>query len=290
MLLAGAIREPTRRKSKPRPADEGTVDINPLPGEDRMVINEVFLNPTVKTVAFEIRFPNLFYLENRVGDFQIEVMPKFPESKLLIRANIILADFGPEVKAENLPKDRDSLAQKKIWSFRSESGIELNLLTDSLNLQSTVHKTYNSASAAERFRDTIDFVLSRFFKVFNVPIVTRIGLRYIDECPVPPLGDFEKWYSTTLPCRRFPLSDTIESKVVTRVKRDNYFFTYNELFRVTKDGTTLTLDFDSYAERVESGKCLEVTDRLHEIISEEYEKTLKEAVFEYMRKPKESKK
>jgi len=219
-------------------------------------------------------------------------MPKFPESKLLIRANIILADFGPEVKAENLPKDRDSLAQKKIWSFRSESGIELNLLTDSLNLQSTVHKTYNSdsVSAAERFRDTIDFVLSRFFKIFSVPIVTRIGLRYIDECPVPPLGDFEKWYSTTLPCGRFPLSDSVESKVVSRVKRGEYFFTYNELFRATKDAMTLTLDFDSYAERIESEKCLEVTDHLHEIISEEYEKTLKEPVFAYMRKPKESKK
>jgi hypothetical protein len=39
-----------------------------------MAIEEVFPNPTVKQVAFEIRFPNLFYLESKIGELQVKIM------------------------------------------------------------------------------------------------------------------------------------------------------------------------------------------------------------------------
>ena len=31
-----------------------------------MAINEVFPNPTVKKVIFQIRFPNLFFIESKI--------------------------------------------------------------------------------------------------------------------------------------------------------------------------------------------------------------------------------
>ena len=41
---------------------------------------EVFLHPTVKEVAFEIKFPHLFSIENKIGEFQDKIILQFPES------------------------------------------------------------------------------------------------------------------------------------------------------------------------------------------------------------------
>ena len=67
-----------------------------------MTINEVFPNPTVKLVAFEIKYPNLFFLESKIGDLQIEIMEQFPESALGFRRQVVFADIGPKAKVEEL--------------------------------------------------------------------------------------------------------------------------------------------------------------------------------------------
>jgi len=41
-----------------------------------MAIAEIFPNPTVKSVFFEVRFPNLFYLEAKIGDLQLKVLAR----------------------------------------------------------------------------------------------------------------------------------------------------------------------------------------------------------------------
>jgi hypothetical protein len=53
-----------------------------------MVIKEIFPNPTVKQVIFQIRFPNLFYIENKIGDFQLKIMKEFPKSAIAISKTI----------------------------------------------------------------------------------------------------------------------------------------------------------------------------------------------------------
>ena len=50
---------------------------------------EVFPYPLVKSVAFEMRFPNLFYLANHIGDFQVKIMKESPESKMLYRRQLL---------------------------------------------------------------------------------------------------------------------------------------------------------------------------------------------------------
>ncbi len=67
-----------------------------------MPINEVFPNPTGKQVIFQIRFPNLFYIENKIGDFQVEVMERFPESSLTFRHQLVLADIGSSFNIEDI--------------------------------------------------------------------------------------------------------------------------------------------------------------------------------------------
>lgn len=256
-----------------------------------MVINEVFPNPTVKQVSFEIRFPNLFSMENKIGNFQLKIMKEFPQSALLFRQRLLLTDVGPEGKLTNVPNDLDKEAVKKIWQFKSNKNIELNILGDSLNIISQYHKTYN-LNGGDKFRDTIKLVLDNFFEVTSIPIINRIGLRYIDECPIPSKENstFLSHYNSAFPIERFNLADINEMYFNTVIKRGNYYLMYAESLPLQKneDKYKLVLDFDGFAENIASKDYLTVTDHLHTIISEEYERTIKDPVYDYMRQKKET--
>ena len=129
-----------------------------------MTLTEIYPRPTVKTVIFQIRFPNLFYMESKIGELQIQVMERFPESSLLFRRQVLLADVGPEVREEDLPKLDERLGAK-VWQFISPNKYKLNVQSNSLDITSEFHKTYDSQASADRFRDIIEFVLERFFVV-----------------------------------------------------------------------------------------------------------------------------
>jgi len=255
-----------------------------------MAIEEVFPNPTVKQVLFAIRFPNLFYIENKIGEFQLKVMEEFPESALLHRKTFTWVDVGPEVK----PVDIESKLEKepsgqKIWQFRSTKDFQLNVLSNSLDITSNYHKTYR-LEGGHKFRDIIEFVLARFFEVISLPVLSRIGLRYIDECPIPSKENsaFRSFYNSVFPLDRFDLTDAEEMDFKTMVKRGNYYLRYVESLQKVQDGYKLILDFDGFATAVKPNDCLVITDDLHDLISSEYEKAIKEPLKQYMRKPKEA--
>ncbi|GFO97339.1 hypothetical protein ig2599ANME_1539 [groundwater metagenome] len=254
-----------------------------------MVISEIFPKPTVKQVIFQIKFPNLFYIESRIGDFQVKIMKEFPQSNLLYRKQLLLTDVGPESKLTNIPEDLDKEAVKKIWQFKSDKNLQLNVMSNSLDINSEYHKTYN-LEGGDKFRDTIMFVLERFFETMPIPVINRIGLRYIDECPIPVKDNttFRAYYNSSFPLDRFNLADTKEMQFHTVVNRGNYFLRYGEILQKTEKEYKLILDYDGFGENIAQQDYLTVTDDLHTIISEEYQATIKEPVYEYMRQPKES--
>lgn len=257
-----------------------------------MPINEVFKNPTVKNVIFQIRYPNLFYIENRIGDIQLKLMEDFPESALVYRQRILLADVGPDVKIEKEFDKKPEEAATKIWQFESPNNYRLNILSDSLDISSELHKTYNNPASDIRFRDTIELVLNCFFEVTQIPIIKRIGLRYIDECPIPEKTNkaFKEYYKTAFPLARFKLEDAKEMHFRTVVKRENYFLTFVESLAIINDEYKLILDFDGFGENINPADCLKVSDRLHDLILKEYEKSIKDPVYKYMRKEASKKK
>jgi uncharacterized protein (TIGR04255 family) len=256
-------------------------------GED-MGIKEVFLNPTVKQVAFDIRFPNLFYLESKIGDFQVQIMEEFPESALLFRRQIVFADMGPAVKIEEVEEKVDKEWATKVWNFKSPRNFELDVSTSTLVISSLHHKTYN-LGVGDKFRDIIRFVVDKFLEVTSIPTINRIGLRYIDECPIPSKDNktFRAYYNSVFPVDRFNMTDANEMNFKTMVKRGDYFLRYIESLQKVKDDYKLILDLDGFATSINAKDYLAVTDKLHEIISDEYESAIKEPVKEYMRKPKE---
>ena len=254
-----------------------------------MVTNEVFPNPTVKQVIFQIRFPNLFSMEKMIGDYQIEIMDSFPNSQLLFQQSFVIANVGPKTDLQEVQDKADSGGVMKIWNFKSDTGVELNVHTDSMDISSTLHKTYNNKTEKNRFRDTIAFTVGKFLDVVHVPKLTRIGLRYIDECPIKSKDNetFKKWYNSTFPLDRFPLEDVVDFNFNARIKKDECFLKFSESLQDNSKEIKFILDFDGYALNVDSGKYLAVADKLHELISQEFCNSAKEPLFEYMRTPKE---
>jgi len=252
-----------------------------------MATREVYPNPTVKRVIFQILFPNLFSMERLIGDYQVKIMAQFPRSGLLVRRNVVIAEVGSRAQFENIADD-DKLAVRRIWNFKSEKGIDLNVQNDSLDISSTLHKTYDNPKEDNRFRDTIEYAVGQFLEVTQIPKLVRIGLRYIDECPVPAkkTKDFHTYYNTTLPLKRFPVENALQLAFQARIKKGNRCLRFVESFEDVGGELKLTLDFDGYAEGVPAREYLTVTDELHELILKEYEASIKEPVRQYMRKKK----
>lgn len=63
---------------------------------------KIYKNPTVKTVIFQIKYSNLFMIENKIGEYQTKIMEKFPESSFTVRRELLFADVGPEFKMEEI--------------------------------------------------------------------------------------------------------------------------------------------------------------------------------------------
>jgi uncharacterized protein (TIGR04255 family) len=231
----------------------------------------------------------LFYIENKIGEYQLRIMRQFPDSRLLRRSPILIAGISPEAKLEDVPDKAHTPGIETIWSFKSRSGVELNVKSDSVDLSSTSHKTYDNPSADYRFRDMIEFSVNNFLEIVSIPVISRIGLRYIDECPVPEMNNaaFQAYYNTTFPLDRFPVSDAIQMDFRTRISKDDYFLNFREFLDNVEREPKFILDFDGYAQDVDTGKYLEVTDDLHTLIIDEWVKSIKDPVFEYMRRGKE---
>lgn len=250
-----------------------------------MTIDEVFPNPTVESVIFQIRYSNLFYIENKIGDLQMQIMKEFPDSDLLYRRKLIFVDQGDKAKVEvNLQDSEEGLIQK-IWQFRSPKGYKLNVLSNSLDITSEFHKTYDNQKGEHRFRDIIKIVVDSFLKITNLPFFKRIGLRYIDKCPIPAKDNskFKEWFNSTFPLERFNLSESEEMLFQAVRVKDSYSLRYIESLQKIEDSYQLMLDFDGFSNDIASIDYLLVLDALHKLISDEYEKTIKEPVYKYMR-------
>lgn len=247
-----------------------------------MAITEVFSNPTVKTVIFQIRFPNLFFIEQIIGDYQVKIMDYFKDSALILSKEINIL-VGPQ----NQPLPNFGEQQPtNIWQFISpEKNVKLSVQTNSLDIVSTSHKSY-AMGEDEKFRDIIKLSLNPFFELVHIPIITRIGLRYIDNCPIIEKNNtsFSQYYNTAFPLNRFPIDTAENINFRAMVKKGEYYLTYRETMKKIDGEFTLELDFDGFALDVKPNEYLSVTDELHTLISNEFEATANESLIEYMRK------
>ena len=255
-------------------------------------MSEIYPNPTVKQVIFQIKFPNLLYIEKSIGDIQIKIMNDYPESAEIIQKTFMLGYYDKKV---NNMVEEEPLT--KIWKFTSPNGYELTISNNSLSIVSNLHKTYKNPEGEHKFRDIIKSTVDSFLKVINLPKITRIGLRYIDECPLPKVMDFEnyqKYYNTAFTKRfSFENSRNMQYLVVKNIE-DNILLRYLENYEnnIEKNPTTnkeeviqkLVMDFDASSFNISSNEYIETLDKLYDIVHNEWENTIKEPVKEIMRK------
>ena len=132
-------------------------------------------------MAFEVRFPNLFFIEARIGDFQVRVMKDFPQSELVLRRNFMFVTGNPG-NLEDAIKQQQGENVDKAWQFKSTSGGKLEISIKNLVLTSEHHLSYHQGGE-DSFRAIIDRVVRCFFEIVQIPVALRVGLRYINECP-----------------------------------------------------------------------------------------------------------
>jgi len=251
-----------------------------------MVIDKIYPNPTVKQVIFQITYPNLFYLENRIGALQEKLMREFPDTNLIFRRGLLFTDIGPNQKIEIPSEELEKNTTKKIWQFKSKNNTILSITSNSLDISSEFHKTYNlGGDNSKKFRYALEYAVGAFLDVVKLPIINRIGLRYIDHCPLITKDNttLKEWYNSTFPLDRFKIEDATAMAFQTIVKKGEYNLRYAESLGQIDGVDKLILDFDGFAVNIENvSEYLTITDKLHEIISDAYKSVIKSPVYEYM--------
>jgi len=244
-------------------------------------MNKIYNNPTVKQVIFQILFPNLFFIENKIPDIQLSILSEFPESALLVRYPITTVMGNKPMSQQEL--ENDAFGQK-IWEFKNTNGFELHLTSNSLTILSKLHKTYNNEGSDYRFREIIQFVLEAFGKNINLPIVNRIGLRYSDECPVSEIttDKYSDYFDTAYNLKKNPIEYVDEMRLYLIKNIADCKIIYQEQYVPQNNPEVVILDFDGFKQNIAFKDCLDVTDRLHDLISDEYEKTIKDPLRRFM--------
>jgi uncharacterized protein (TIGR04255 family) len=246
--------------------------------------HEIFPNPTVKQVACEVRFPNLFFIESKIGDFQMRVMKDFPLSELVHRRNLMFVTGNAE-NIQELAKQQEPSVDK-IWQFRSASGTTLQISSSNLVLTSPKHNSYHQGGELS-FRGIVSRVVGQFFELVNIPMALRIGLRYINECPIFQRSTerFNECYNSILPLNRFSLERVVNMDCAVVANTEQCQIRHMESLRLSEQNDVLLLDLDASMENVPAETVMTGIDVLHEAISTEFKDTIKEPIFQFMRKP-----
>lgn len=220
-------------------------------------------------------------------------MKEFPISKLLLRSGFIVASNVEAKQKIEIPSNlQDTNVARKIWQFESKNKIVLSIASNSLDLVSEFHKTYElGEDDSKKFRCTIKHAVDAFIDVMKLPTINRIGLRYIDQCPIPAKNNeiFSAWYKTKFPLDKFDIADAEAMTFRTVIKKRDYNLGYIEsLEKNDKNEDMLVLDFDGFAKNIENvSSYMDITDDLHKLISAAYAETIEAPVYEWMEKTEE---
>lgn len=248
--------------------------------------HEIFPNPVAKQVAFEVRFPNLFFIEGKIGDFQVRVMKDFPLSELILRRNFMFVT-SPGTIPDLSAKPPEDSPTDKVWQFRSHLGTSLQVSSNNLVLVSQQHHSYHHGGD-NSFRAVISRVVGHFIDMVKIPVVLRIGLRYTNECPVfdRTTERFNECYDSILPVNRFGLNRLANADCIVVAKFERCQMRHIESLRLVENKDHLVLDLDAWMENVPVDRIVESADVLHEVIAEEFRHAIKEPIVKFMRRPK----
>lgn len=240
---------------------------------------EVFPNAPLVEVAYEVRFPSLFYIAQAIGEFQIKIMDDFPKASQLLTTQFAIEDGVPKFSIENSGKAISS------WQFENETGkTKITVRLDRLSIVSQEYNSYDHSSGM-RFRDIINKIMAEFLQKFPVKKFARIGLRYIDHCPLDEMTNkyFKNYYVPVFDIERYKMEDLLGNHIVIKTKKEMYNLLVQLKIGKIEDNYKYIMDFDGYAENVDSSNFLLVTDDLRGLDRSEFLSLVTENFKQYMR-------
>jgi hypothetical protein len=205
-----------------------------------MVVEKIFPDPEAKYMHYVLRFPHI--------------------------DDVVYRSSHKYIRAE-------------CASYLERNNISMTLYQGYLSLLSQPHTTYKLNDSL-RFRDVIEAVSKSFFKTAALSSTEQIGLEYQNIIPLPSCDDavLRSYCNSALPTVKFGLADKM--MLTALVRRGEFELNYKEELRMPK-GTTecsLVLHLGAYASNINVNDCMNTTDQLYDIISDEFEKTIRKPV------------
>jgi uncharacterized protein (TIGR04255 family) len=173
-----------------------------------------------------------------------------------------------------------------IWQFENEAGKnKIVIRSNRLIITSQEYKSYNNPKVDNRFRDLLTEIVPTFLKIVPIKNFSRIGIRYIDHCPLEELSNeyFKTFYIPVIDIDTYKIEDIMENYVSIRTKRDNYYLLFQCGIRQFEEKYKYYLDYDGYANNIEADNFIGVTDELQKMIKKEYYSNITEEFKQYMR-------
>lgn len=221
-------------------------------------------------VAFEARFPILFFIPKRLGEFQELIIEEFDKSS--------------EIKFQNIsiqPNQEPEFAMDQAWEFAHKDGDPvIRLFKDKIVIFSKLYTSYEGSSG-KSYKNCINYSLEKFNQIFKINKFTRIGLRYINTFDVEEEStDWLKSYFHPLyNLEKYPIQDTLEFKFALRIKREKANLVIQSGY-IRKDGLKYILDFDAYKEECRTIDFPNALDDLHASIKSEFDSLITEEMKE----------
>ena len=207
-------------------------------------------------------------------------MDDFPKSSQILEEPIIIGVVQKTLTDEEKPKPT------QIWQFESENGKnKIMVRPNRLNIISHEYKSYNSPTVKKRFRDLIESITTTFLGKVPIRKFSRIGIRYIDHCPLEEKssGYFKRFYVPIFDTDNYDIENIIENHVAIRIKKGDYYLLFQCGIQKFGDVYKYVLDYDGYAQDIETRNFINITDELKKMIKKEYYSNITEEFKEYMR-------
>jgi len=224
-------------------------------------LNEVFPANPIREVDFEIRFTPRLRVQAEMWRFQESLVAEYPEvgleSALLPNGSTLsVTVFQNQLKARVIKVSPQNMA--------------------------LAFSTYN------RFEDFKEEVLKRsanFCATFGVASLTRIGLRYVNEIPLPTQqsNSMATYVRAIVDLDRFPLDSIQQFALQVSAKQDDHMILLRTAM-LTGPIRTYILDIDAYTETEKPTADIgTLLDRFHDTlqkvfldhVTEEYKKVMR---------------
>lgn len=242
--------------------------------------DEVFPNSPLIEVAFEVRFPNLFYINQKIGEFQLDIIDDFPKSSQVFTQPFILGEKNEVIS------DKDNVNAIPSWRFENETGkTKIMVYSNKLNIISKEYKSYNHPSN-KNFRNLVTKILSIFAKTVPIKKFSRLGIRYIDHCPLERLDNkyFRNYYNPIFNIDKYKVEDIIDNLFIINIKREQYNLLFQCGIKKLDVGYKYIMDYDGYATDIEASTCITTTDDLRRLIKNEFLSNITDDFKEHMRR------